>query len=281
MENTGFIEKNGDGEDLGPARDETVQLMPKESGVTELLAKAAIVAAVLSLLSGCNALNRLNEVGSPPRLASVQDPSRIAGATPVSMPMPRMETGERLPNSLWRTGSRTFFRDQRAGRVGDVLTVVISIDEKAQLQNQTKRSRQNSDDADVTNLFGYEGKLAEWFPTGVDPTSLVRMGSNTSNDGKGSVDRSEKINLRVAAVVTQVLPNGNLVIAGRQQVVVNYDLRELRVTGVIRPEDVSSENTVSYDQIAEARIAYGGRGMINDMQQPRYGSQVLDILMPF
>jgi flagellar L-ring protein precursor FlgH len=118
-------------------------------------------------------------------------------------------------------------------------------------------------------------------PEALSPAALAAVGSNVKNEGKGTVDRSEKINLRVAATITQLLPNGNMVLAGRQQMTVNYDLRELVVTGVIRPEDISSENTVSYDQIAEARIAYGGRGQLQDMQQPRYGSQLLDIVMPF
>ncbi len=240
-----------------------------------------LVATALIGLTGCNTFDRLNEVGSAPKLASVQDPSHIAGPSPVRMPMPAPTLNERQPNSLWQTGSRAFFRDQRASRVGDILTVVISIDEKAQLQNETKRSRQNSENANLDAALGYETHLKDLFPKAVDPTQLFKMGSDLSNDGKGSVDRSEKINLRVAATITQVLPNGNLVLAGKQQVEVNYDLRELNVTGVVRPEDISSENTVNYDQIAEARISYGGRGTIQDMQQPRLGSQVLDVLMPF
>lgn len=245
------------------------------------LSVVAAIALSASLLTGCSMVDRLSSVGEVPSLSAVQDPTHIAGESPVRMPMPEVASGERQPNSLWRTGSRTFFRDQRAGRVGDVITVVIKIDEKAELENQTKRSRQNSENADMTANFGFESKLKGYFPDAIDPKNLVELGSTTSNDGKGSVDRSEKINLRVAAIITQVLPNGNLVLAGRQQVVVNYDLRELSVSGVIRPEDISSENTVNYDQIAEARIAYGGRGVISDVQQPRYGSQIMDIIMPF
>ncbi|MDX9689722.1 MAG: flagellar basal body L-ring protein FlgH [Proteobacteria bacterium] len=243
--------------------------------------RSTSILVALALLSGCNTLSRLDEIGGAPKLAAVQDPSPIPGRAPVHMPMPAPEVGERQPNSLWRTGSRAFFRDQRAGRVGDILTVIISIDEKAEISNETKRSRNNSEDANITNLFGVESQLTKVLPEALSPENLVATGSNLSNAGKGTVDRSEKINLRVAATITQVLPNGNLVLAGRQQINVNYDLRELLITGVIRPEDISAENTVSYDQIAEARISYGGRGQLHDVQQPRYGSQVLDVIMPF
>jgi len=232
-------------------------------------------------LTACNSFQRLNEIGGVPKMDKVQDPSNIPSATPVSMPAPQPYLGEKQPNSLWKTGSRAFFRDQRASRVGDILTVVISIDEKAQLQNQTKRSRSNTESGSASTVFGFEGYMKDYLPDAVDPTKLVATESELSNDGKGSVNRSEKISLRVAATITQILPNGNLVVAGKQQMTVNFDLRELQVSGVVRPEDISSENTIKYDQIAEARMAYGGRGTIQDVQQPRYGSQVMDILMPF
>jgi len=240
-----------------------------------------LISLITLPLSGCKTFDRINEIGEVPKMAAVQDPSHIPSKNPVHMPMPKAETGKRQPNSLWRTGSRAFFRDQRAHRVGDILTVVISIDEKAKISNETERTRANSEDANITNLFGVEGQLTKILPEALSPASLVKTGSNLSNVGKGSVDRSEKINLRIAATITQVLPNGNLVLAGRQQMTVNYDMRELMVTGVVRPEDISASNTVNYDQIAEARIAYGGKGQIQDMQQPRYGSQVLDVIMPF
>lgn len=246
-----------------------------------LCLRGFLLCSALLSVSACNTLQRVNEIGGAPNMAAVQDPSAIPGPVPVRMPMPAPELGERQANSLWRTGSRAFFRDQRASRVGDILTVVVSIDEKAKLENESKRERTNTEDANMSNLLGLESQITKVLPEGTLPTSLVKTGSNLSNEGKGSVDRSEKISMRVAATITQVLPNGNLVLAGRQQVTVNFDLRELVVTGVIRPEDISSENTVKYDQIAEARISYGGRGQIQDVQQPRYGSQIMDILMPF
>jgi flagellar L-ring protein precursor FlgH len=82
-------------------------------------------------------------------------------------------------------------------------------------------------------------------------------------------------------VVTQVLPNGNLVVAARQEIVVNSELRELKVTGVVRPQDIASDNTVLHDRMAEARIQYGGRGQMTDLQSPRWGQQLMDILLPF
>ena len=243
--------------------------------------RGVVLTALLLSLSACNTMDRLDEVGMAPKMASVQDPSRIAGATPVHMPMPAPVLNDQQPNSLWQVGSRAFFRDQRASRVGDILTVVITINDTAQLKDETVRARTNSDSANMSNFFGLESQLNRVLPNAVSPSSLVNMGSATSNDGKGSINRSEQINLRVAATITQILPNGNLVLAGKQQIDVNYDLRELLVSGVVRPEDISAENTVSYDQIAEARISYGGRGQIQDVQQPRVGSQVFDILMPF
>lgn len=247
----------------------------------KLCSRGVLLFVAMIGLSGCNTLKRVGEIGDSPSMAAVQDPSAIPGPAPVRMPMPAPELGERQPNSLWRTGSRAFFRDQRAGRVGDILTVVVSMDEKAEIENETKRSRANSEDMNMTNLLGLEGQITKVLPEGTTAANLVKTGSNLSNTGKGSVDRSEKINVRVAATITQVLPNGNLVLAGRQQINVNFDQRELVVTGVIRPEDISAENTVKSDQIAEARISYGGRGQIQDVQQPRYGSQILDVLMPF
>jgi flagellar L-ring protein precursor FlgH len=245
------------------------------------IAKGLMVTTTLLALTSCNAWDRLSSIGEQPPLDSIQDPSKIASPNPIHMPMPQPSFGERQANSLWKTGSRAFFRDQRAARVGDIITVVISLDEKAQLSNETKRERTDTENDSVGSLLGFESQLKNYLPDAVDPTSLVKTSSAVNDHGKGSVDRSEKINLKIAATIVQVLPNGNLVLAGKQQMMVNFDIRELLVSGIIRPEDISSENTVTYDQIAEARISYGGHGRIQDIQQPRYGAQVLDVIMPF
>ncbi len=107
------------------------------------------------------------------------------------------------------------------------------------------------------------------------------MGSDNSNVGTGSIQRDETINMTLAALVAQVLPNGNLVIDGHQQVRVNNELRDMRLSGIVRREDITQDNTVNLSQIAEARVTYGGKGAMTDVQQPRYGSQLFDILMPW
>ena len=249
--------------------------------MSHILYKSLLLTTALLSLSACNAFDRVSEIGNEPKLSSIEDPTHRDGYVPVKMPMPAPSLNERQPNSLWETGGRAFFRDQRAGRVGDILTVVITINDQAQISNETTRARTNSDSANLTNFMGLESKLSTVLPQAVSPASLVNMGSATSNDGKGSIARQEQIDLRVAATIIQVLPNGNLVLEGKQQVNVNYDMRELDIRGVIRPQDVAADNTITYDQIAEARIEYGGKGTIGDVQQPRYGDQLFDILMPF
>ncbi|GBD41316.1 Flagellar L-ring protein [bacterium HR39] len=240
------------------------------------------VLLALALLAGCNVPERLANVGRVPDLKPVEAPVARPDRQPVRMPVPAPETTVSAgPNSLWRSGARGFFRDQRARRVGDVVTVEITITDRAKIANETVRSRRNADDLGATDLFGLENRLVKVLRAPVDPTSLVNLDSAANHRGSGSIDRSETIRLRVAAVVTQVLPNGNLVIAGRQEVRVNYEVREVVVAGVVRPEDIAPDNSVSSERIAELRVGYGGRGQITDVQQPRWGAQVLDILLPY
>lgn len=240
----------------------------------------ALAASALAL-SGCNAMTRLSEVGGTPQLTQTQNPIRRPEYQPVSMPMPRPAEAPRYANSLWRPGARAFLKDQRADEVGDIVTVVIAIEDSAKLSNKTTRKRDNLEDAQLPAFGGLETKLAKILPDAVNPLSLVDFSSSTENSGEGEIDRDEEINLKVAAVVTQTLPNGNLVVMGRQEVRVNFEVRELLVTGVIRPEDIGSDNAVSYEKIAEARISYGGRGHISDVQAPRYGQQLFDVVFPF
>ncbi len=243
----------------------------------------ALLGAILAttMLAGCNSLERLAQVGDEPPLNPITNPTHQYGYKPVSMPMPQPVTASYAPNSLWRPGSRAFLKDLRANDIGDIVTVTISIDEQAELSNSSSRNRDSSESAGAPSLLGYESALDTFLPEAVDPTSLIGIGSNSSNTGGGSISRSEAITLNVAAVVTQVLPNGNLVIHGRQETRVNYEIRELQIAGVIRPQDITATNTVEYNDIAEARLAYGGRGHISDFQQPRWGTQIIDIVMPF
>ena len=234
--------------------------------------------AVATLLDGCTALDRLINIGEQPKLSAIDNPTAKAGYKPVQMPMPTPQPATYNPNSLWRNGSRAFFKDQRAHQVGDLLTVVVNINDTAQFANETQRSRNNKTDSNVTNFFGKNN-----FPLGNVPVpgTLLNADSTASSDGKGSVNRTEALTTNVAAVVTQILPNGNMVVEGKQEIRVNFEMRELIVAGIVRPEDIQSDNTIDSHKIAEARIAYGGKGQITDIQQERYGQQLSDILLPF
>ena len=235
----------------------------------------------IAVLGGCNTLERLSQVGEDPKLTRVQNPTHRNGYRPVTMPMPAPVRAERSPNSLWRAGSRAFFKDLRASHVGDIVTVTVSVADSVDLDNKTQRTRTNSEGATLPNFLGYEQALDAIFPESVTNASLVSATSNTGTLGDGKIDRTDSITTKVAAIVTQVLPNGNLVIEGRQETRVNAEVRELSITGIVRPQDITTSNTINFEQIAEARLAYGGRGILTDLQTPRYGQQIHDILFPF
>jgi flagellar L-ring protein precursor FlgH len=246
--------------------------------VSPLVRHAILVSLTASLLGGCAAFDRIKNIGQAPPLSAVDNPTARPGYKPVQMPMPAAQPASYNPNSLWRNGSRAFFKDQRAHQVGDILTVKVNITDKANIDNETKRSRDMKEDSGIDNFFGKPKVPILNTPV---PTRIFTGDSTSSVEGKGSVDRKEALQTNVAGVVTQVLPNGNLVIEGRQEIRVNYEIRELIVAGIVRPEDIESDNTIDSTKIAQARIAYGGRGQIMDVQQPRYGQQVLDVILPF
>lgn len=239
-----------------------------------------LLASITLGLGGCVA-DRLDHLGKPPTMSPMENPREDPTYRTVSLPMPVQPPAQTQTASLWQPGARAFFKDQRAARIGDILTVVIDIDESAEIDNTTTRSRDNSESAGLPHLLGFETSLGEILPDGYSPDQLVDLSSASESAGAGSVDRKEKIELQVAAIIVDQLPNGNFVIAGRQEVRVNFELRELTVQGIIRPEDVSPANSIDYNQIAEARISYGGRGQITDVQQPRYGQQVFDMIWPY
>ncbi len=243
--------------------------------------KTILKLAVVSVSCVLAACGRIDHIGKPPEFNAPQDsPANAARAyatTPIRPRQDRMSDSA----SLWSGGQRSLLGDRRAMKLGDILTVVIEIDESAQIQNYTSRSRSGSESLGISDLFGIPQRINENSEPGVSLDSAVSLDSSSQAQGDGSVSRAEELTLRIAATVTEVLPNGVLRIDGAQEVRVNYELRELLVSGYVRPEDISRLNEITYDKIASARISYGGRGQISDMQQPRYGQQVLDAILPF
>ncbi|MCC7305730.1 MAG: flagellar basal body L-ring protein FlgH [Alphaproteobacteria bacterium] len=232
-------------------------------------------------LTGCGASERLANIGKAPDMTKIVNPVTQKDYQPVSLPMPAPEQVVKQKNSLWASNRQTFFKDQRATNVGDIITVNIKIDDEAKINNKTERTRESSETAEMPKLLGGETKLGQVFSEAIDPTSLIDLSGDSGHKGEGKVDRKEQIEVKLAALVTQILPNGNMVIHGRQEVLVNYEKRILAVDGVIRPQDIAVDNSVPYEQIAEARITYGGEGQLTDVQQPRYGQQLYDVIFPF
>lgn len=227
---------------------------------------AAWIGCVL-MLGGC--ATDLSKIGAEPGMTPV---GHGLYAQRASFPMNTFQPLARKEyNSLWVAGREDFFRDPRARKIGDVLTVKIAIKDKATLDNSSDRSRSSKADIGINLALGSSA-------TG-DASADAGGGSNSA--GKGSIDRSEEIELSVAAVVTEQLPNGNLIISGSQEIRVNYEVRVLHVAGIVRPRDIAGDNTITYEKIAEARVSYGGRGRITEVQQPAWGQQLYDMVTPF
>lgn len=241
------------------------------------IALTSSMLTIAGFTGGCSAINRLSQIGEQPKLSAIENPTAQPGYKPVQMPMPKPEAVSYNANSLWRNGSRSFFKDQRAHQVGDLLTVTVNITDQANFANETQLSRT------VTEDFGITAFLGSNLLTGTTalPGRLITADSTATSDGKGTIQRQESLTTNIAAVVTQILPNGNMVVEGKQEIRVNFEKRQLIVAGIVRPEDIQSDNTIDSSKIAEARIAYGGQGQITDIQQPPYGQQVMDVLLPF
>lgn len=242
-------------------------------------------AALAVSLGGC--ASQLDHMFQPPSLSPVGeirgDPMPPPSQARYNVPPKDYEADQAIVTSasLWRSGPESLFGDRRARTLGDIVTVVIEIDEEAEIKNNTSRSRSASDDMAVSSFFGLNSLAERVLPEGATLDPAIGTESSTSSSGDGTIKREEKITLRVAATVINELPNGHLAISGSQEIRVNYELRELLIAGIIRPEDISRNNIITYDKIADARISYGGRGQISDMQRARYGQQIIDLVSPF
>ena len=236
--------------------------------------------ALASLLTGCAALgDRIRQLSQPASLSPIDNPTAKPGYKPVQMPMPTPQPASYNPNSLWRNGSRAFFNDQRAHQVGDILTVKVNINDSAVFQDQTQLNRTSTEDTEITNFIG-----ANTIPNpgkAILPGSVLTASGNSQMNGQGTINRQDQLVTNVAAVVTQLLPNGNMVIEGKQEIRLSNEVRELIIAGVVRPEDIQSDNSIELPKVAEARVAYGGRGTLTNIQTERWGQQVTDVILPF
>lgn len=232
----------------------------------------------VAVLGGCG---RLGDVGKTPGFTPTTGGNEHSAMMSPGVPIEVERRRTSDDASLWSGNRKSLLGDRRALQRGDILTVVIEIDDKAEISNSTGRSRSGSENLSLPSFFGIPQRVDSVLPDGASLDSAVSTNSSSASSGSGSVSRTEKLTLRVAATVVDVLQNGILSIQGTQEVRVNYEIRALLVAGYVRPEDISRQNEITYDKIASARISYGGRGQISDVQQPRLGQQVADIILPF
>jgi flagellar L-ring protein FlgH len=236
---------------------------------------------VLLLILGLAACSRLDEVGRAPGFSDLAGTNQHHAMYSSPLPDYADQGTPQEAASLWTASRASLFGDRRAARRGDILTVVIEIDDTAEMQNSSDRSRTGSQSMGIPQFLGLPQQANAGLPDGASMAQAIQTDSASSFNGKGTTRRREKLALRVAATVTEELPNGVLKIEGQQEVRVNFEMRELIVTGYIRPTDITRQNEIAYDKVAGARISYGGRGRITEVQQPRYGQQISDILLPF
>lgn len=251
--------------------------MTGKTSVLVLVVACALTQGCVSRLEHLGRAPSMSPPGEPRNALPAVSPERIA----IAQAHEPVIEDDGASGSLWRSGPTSLFGDRRARTLGDIVTVIIQIDEGAEIRNRTKRLRDGSEELSVPNLFGLPHLAKKVLPGGADLDPAVEVNSASTSNGDGDIRREEKIELQVAATVVKVLPNGHMVISGDQEVRVNHELRDLQVAGIIRPEDITRRNTITYEKIADARVVYGGRGTLSDLQDPRYGQQALDAISPF
>lgn len=243
--------------------------------------KMFYLAGTAGLLTGCNMFQELSNVGEPPEMSQIQNPVLVDGYKPVTMPMPTPLEPSPHVNSLWQEGSRAFFKDQRASKVGDVVTVDIKFETEAKIDSTFQVARTTSQTLAVPNMYGYEKYLPKIFPDAVKPNALVNVGSSPSVDAQGKRKSKDTMETKIAATIIQILPNGNMVLQGRRELRISGEVRTLELRGIIRREDIAAGNRIKYSKIAEARISDVTKGEMSDLNQVPWGQEVLDKILPF
>lgn len=240
--------------------------------------KYPILASVTFLVVGCTGKTMDSSAATlSPIVGGVEHTAMMAAGQDGVDPYPTRQENA----SLWNGGRASLFGDRRAVGRGDILTVKIEIDDRAEISNSSSRSRSAGETLSLPSLFGIPQRVAGSLPTGASLDPAIDLSSQSTSSGDGAIRRNEKLTLRVAATVIEVQRNGVLRIRGSQEVRVNSETRELWVDGYVRPEDISRQNEVTYDKIASARISYGGRGQVSSVQTPRSGQSALNSLLPF
>ncbi len=241
--------------------------------------KHYILPLLIILLTSCSdSIERLQRIDKAPDLSTI---NLYIPPSDKSDTKWRKEYHVSYTNSFWYSNSSQFFKDNRPWSVGDLIRIIISIDDSADLTNKTSTKKDGNRSMGIKNFFGLENFIDSSSKGKIKSDALVNGKSSKNHTGDGSISRSEDISTEVAATVVKVLPNGGLLIKGHQEIRVNYELRQIKISGIIRASDISSSNSINFNQIAEARVSYGGKGVINDVQQPSLGNRIIDILSPF
>lgn len=245
------------------------------------LSQGALALGCVMLLAGCDTWGHFQR---PPDFSS---PGTMGQIPPTSAEAPTIAAADVPPlppatvGSLWRPGSKTFFRDPRARGTGDLLTVTVNLQDQAEFANNTTLSRNTANSLSIPSTTTLGSFIGHIFPIFNNTSPVINTSGSDSTQGQGDIKRNENIVVNVAATVLQVLPNKNLEIAGSQEIRLNNELRQLQIRGIVRPEDIHSDNTITSDKIAEARISYGGRGVSTDVQKPTWGQDLLNRITPF
>ncbi len=245
----------------------------------------ALIICLAFLLSSCsNTIDKLSRVGRAPEFAKIELPAIDVAPKDEMKKHTQTEVSQKYAqrvNSLWSPGSNNFFRNKHNWKVGDIIMVKVDITDSAKIDNSTQHTRKGSESVGIPNVLGLEKTIAQAVSADGFPASLLNTNNQHQHQGSGNISRKEAISTEISAIVTQIFQNGNLLLQGKQEVRINNELREVTVAGIIRPKDISDANTIKSEQMAEARISYGGRGSVSDVQEPRVGNQIIDILAPF
>jgi len=208
------------------------------------------------------------------------------------IPVPEEKVSSPPTGSIWpgENAKNSLFTDNKARHVNDIITIVIDEYSSGSNSANTTTGRDTKTLAGISALLGLDKQIArrnkdltdgDILTAGLIPSIKIGGSSKNSLTGKGKTSRDGKLEARITARVVRVLSNGNLAIEGRRRLTVNAEDQYIVVSGIIRPEDITSDNVISSQYIADARIVYTGKGVINDKMRPGWMTRIVDWAWPF